>query len=54
MLANDTTHSFKNKCLNYLENTVNVEITKIAEWLNVNKLSINSRKINAVLFGQKL
>ena len=53
MFADDTTLFINDKCLNYLENTVNVEITKISEWMNINKLSINLQKTNAMLFGPK-
>ena len=33
--------------------TVNLELSKVAEWFRANKLSLNSKKTNFILFGNK-
>jgi len=36
--------------LKSLEETVNNELLKVAEWLNANKLTLNAKKLNYVIF----
>ena len=50
LFADDTTISHSNKCLKTLNEIMQVEINKVAEWLNINKLSINTSKTKFILF----
>ena len=34
-----------------MSNAVNAELLKLAEWLKTNKLSLNVKKTNYILFG---
>ena len=45
--ADDTTISCSNSCLRTLNNIMQTEINKVSEWLNVNKLSLNIKKLNS-------
>lgn len=47
-----TTHdiSLHSKSLNYLEITVNNELVKVCDWLLANKLTLNIKKSNYVIF----
>jgi len=37
----------------HLFNTVNSELCKLSDWFKVNKLSLNVKKTNYILFGRK-
>ena len=50
LFADDTTISHSNKCLKTLNEIMQVEINKVAEWLDINKLSINTSKTKFILF----
>ncbi len=50
LFADDTNIFYSNKCLKTLSNIIQTEIDKIAEWLNVNKLSLNTTKTKIILF----
>ena len=50
LFADDTTISHSNKCLKTLNEIMQVEINKVAEWLNINILSINTSKTKFILF----
>ena len=41
---------YGNKNLKYLEFVMNAELLKIVEWLTANKLSVNKKKTNFVIF----
>jgi mannose/fructose/N-acetylgalactosamine-specific phosphotransferase system component IID len=43
---------YSNKCLKTLSNIIQTEIDKVAEWLNVNKLSLNTKYFTNVIKGQ--
>jgi hypothetical protein len=43
LCADDTNIFYSNKCLKTLSNIIQTEIDKVAEWLNVNKLSLNTK-----------
>ena len=50
MFADDTNMFLEHHDIKYLESVINIEIVKIVEWLNVNKLSLNVKKTHAILF----
>ena len=50
LFADDTTLLFGHKNLKVLEQVVNSELSKVSEWLVVNKLSLNIKKSNYVIF----
>ena len=50
MFADDTNHLFADKDLKNLESTVNKELAKVLHWLPPNKLSLNIKKSNFVIF----
>ena len=49
--ADDTNLLHADKNLKSLEETVNNELFKVSEWLNANKLTLNAKKSNYVIFG---
>ena len=53
MFADDTNIFFKAKTLEALSEIVNTELTKISKWLKLNKLSLNLKKTNYILFRNK-
>ena len=53
LFADDTNIVFSDKCLTTLESRVNTEIQKISRWLQINKLSLNIKKTNYILFKSK-
>ena len=53
LFADDTNIFFSDKCLTTLESRVNTEIQKISRWLKINKLSINIKKNNYIIFKSK-
>ena len=50
LFVDDTTLLFAHKNLKVLEQVVNSELSKVSEWLVVNKLSLNIKKSNYVIF----
>jgi hypothetical protein len=50
LFADDTNIFYSNKCLKTLSNIIQTEIDKVAEWLHVNKLSLNTTKTKVILF----
>ena len=50
LFADDTNIFYSNSCLKTLNEIIQLEIDKIADWLNVNKLSINTTKTKFMLF----
>ena len=53
LFADDTTLLFAHKNLKVLEQVINSELTKVSEWLIANKLSLNIKKSNYVIFCPK-
>ena len=49
LLADDTTICYSNNSLKTLNKIMQIEINKIADWLNINKLSINTSKMKLIL-----
>ena len=50
LFADDTNILYANNNLKSLESVVNEELRKVCEWLNTNKLSLNTSKSNFVIF----
>ena len=50
LFADDTNLLYADKNLRELENKVNTELSKIYDWLVANKLSLNIKKSNFVIF----
>ena len=50
LFADDTTIFYSHACLKTLNQTLQEEINKIAVWLNINKLSINTEKTKFIVF----
>jgi hypothetical protein len=50
MFADDTNIFFKHKNLSILYNVINTELEKIYVWFKLNKLSLNIKKTNYILF----
>ena len=53
LFADDTNILYSHECLKILNEIVQNEINKLADWLNVNKLSINIEKTKFILFRSK-
>ena len=49
-ICDDTSILYSNKNLKPLELEVNVELNKLCEWLTANKLTLNAKKSNYVIF----
>ena len=49
LFVNDTNILYSHTCLKTLNTIIHVELDKIADWLSVNKLSINATKSKFVL-----
>ena len=45
LFADDTNIFYTNSCLKTLNKIILAEINKVTEWLNVNKLSLNTKKL---------
>ena len=50
LFADDTNLLYADKDLNLLESVTNIELQKVCDWLNANKLTINAKKPNFVIF----
>ena len=53
MFVDDTTLFFKHNELGVLYTTINVELAKISQWFKLNKLSLNIKKTNYIVFRNK-
>ena len=53
LFADDTNLFCTNDKLDILVNEINVELVKVLTWVRVNKLSLNTEKINLMLFTPK-
>jgi hypothetical protein len=53
MFADDTNLFFSGDSITNLETTVNTELEKINTWFKLNKLSLNVKKTNYILFTSK-
>ena len=50
LFADDTNLIYADKKLKSLETVVNRELLSVCEWLSANKLSLNAKKSNFVIF----
>ncbi len=50
LFADDTNIFYSNKCIKTINKIMQAEMNKVAEWLNVNKLSLNTNKTKFILF----
>ena len=50
LFADDTNLLYANKSLKTLESVVNFELREVCKWLNANKLTLNIKKSNFVIF----
>ena len=50
LVADDTSILYRNRNLTSLEDEVNTELIKLCDWLTGNKITLNIRKYNYVLF----
>ena len=50
LYADDTNAFHSDKCLQTLANTMQGKMNKVTEWLNANKLSINTSKTKFIIF----
>ena len=50
LFADDTSLLYTNTNLKSLEKTVRGELLKVSDWLNANKLMLNAKKSNYVIF----
>ena len=53
LFADDTTLLFSCKVFGQLNQIINVQLAKVSDWLKANKLSLNTKKTNFILFGNK-
>ena len=53
LYADDTNAFHSDKCLQTLANTMQGKMNKVTEWLNANKLSINTSKTKFIIFESK-
>ena len=53
LFADDTNILYSDNCLKTLNEIIQVEMDKISDWLNVNKLSINTAKTKMILFRSR-
>ena len=50
LFADDTNLLYTDKDLKSLESVMNIELQKVCNWLNANKLTLNAKKSNSVIF----
>ena len=50
LFADDTNLLYADKNLKYLETILNSELVKVSDWLHANKLTLNTKKSNYVIF----
>ena len=50
LFVDDTTLLYADKNLKSLEKMVNNELVRVSDWLNANKLTLNAKKSNFVIF----
>ncbi len=53
LFAHDTNILYSDTCLKTLNEILQIEMNKIANWLNVNKLSLNTMKTKLILFRSR-
>ena len=53
LFADDTNILYANKDFKSLEQTVNAELNNLHDWLTTNKLTLNTKKSNLVIFRSR-
>jgi hypothetical protein len=53
LFADDTNLFYSHRDLNYLCTTINAELNKLNIWFSANRLSLNVKKTNYIMFGSK-
>ena len=53
LFADDTNLFYSNRSATYLMNIVNEELLKLCDWFRANKLALNIKKTNFILFGRR-
>ena len=53
LFADDTNLFYSNSCIIQLQQSINLELAKLSEWFRANKLSLNIKKTNYIVFGVK-
>jgi hypothetical protein len=53
LFADDTNLLCSNTNIDKLIETINIELTNLSSWFKANKLSLNIKKTNYILFGKK-
>jgi hypothetical protein len=53
LFADDTSLFIQGKSLDQMVVSLNNELTRLSTWLNANKLSLNIKKTNFIIFGNK-
>ena len=53
MFADDTNLFFKHENVNQLFANVNKELQKVSKWFKLNKISLNIKKTNFIIFRNK-
>jgi hypothetical protein len=54
LFADDTNIFYSNSCLKSPNKVIQEEVNEVAEWLNVNKLSLNIKKTKYIIFWGRL
>jgi hypothetical protein len=53
LFADDTNLFFSHPDINHLRSTINSELDKLSDWFIANRLSLNIKKTNYIMFGYK-
>ena len=53
LFADDTNLFFSHPDINHLHSTINSELDKLSDWFIANRLSLNIKKTNYIMFGYK-
>ena len=53
LYADDTNLLYSDTNINSLYDVANIQLSKVCEWLQANRLSVNSKKCNFIIFSKK-
>ena len=53
LFADDTNMFLTGKNLNNIISTMNEKMVKVVEWLNINRLSLNTNKTHYIIFSSR-
>src|SRR6188508_321288 len=54
LFADDTNLLYSHKHFDILIQNINLELVKLSEWFKANRLSLNVKKTNYIIFGRKI